>query len=719
MRGPRTNSVNRFDVTSYNVSDAMHKSESPMARIAKIEALVCLTISLSIMLTVFGTQRRRSRSGVLRGLLWIVYTASSLLIVYILGLMQETPFRDELFSIWGMLLLIAYAFPDSFSAYSLDDIEQWMQYYFQFAWKFMVLLFLWTWSPDFEGGFKPENMLAFCLVWTVLVKFLMRTLSLGWASRSSLEENIKPFQVYLSNEHKWSEEDAVDPASMRGYNFLVAVLGSPEITLDKVERLKNCDPREFRDIDDVVTLEKVWDCKGRLLGSSRDPDGQLKDICLSFSLFRILLLKYANYKLPTEALGKVHRLIRDVLLSDQGGHERAFRVVESELKFLYEFFYTKYPLYMSKLSQIRAFQLLLFVGALCLCPLYISKHSASLEKLQLATVLGTSLDVLVTYILLGILLMAEVMQLWMIGSSEWAKVTYICNYVVTSSWQKSERTEKFVEWICKTQFSKPWDRKLGQYSLIESHGYDFPSRRLRLRNLIRGRSKEGQTESKAIHLSEEVKEAVFSSLRTEGETLEDGRSSLRRIGAYSRLSWTFKEHEHQAEVILIWHIATSYCQYRGPASGRRGKNFRVVMDLSNYLAYLVAFAPRLLPGHPYDPVFHFRGVVKEAWEVFDGCKTAELRINKLKALAGKEEEDRMVIATGAKLGEELLQLGEEGSHDIWEILAGFWSEMMLCAATSGSERAHAEKLASGGEFVTHLWALLHHGEFTLAPRGRP
>ena len=35
-----------------------------------------------------------------------------------------------------------------------------------------------------------------------------------------------------------------------------------------------------------------------------------------------------------------------------------------------------------------------------------------------------------------------------------------------------------------------------------------------------------------------------------------------------------------------------------------------------------------------------------------------------------------------------------------------WVEMMLFVALSDDETAHAEHLAMGGEFVTHLWALL-------------
>ena len=44
----------------------------------------------------------------------------------------------------------------------------------------------------------------------------------------------------------------------------------------------------------------------------------------------------------------------------------------------------------------------------------------------------------------------------------------------------------------------------------------------------------------------------------------------------------------------------------------------------------------------------------------------------------------------------------------WKILADFWADMMLFVAPSDDTTVHAEHLTKGGEFVTHLWALLFH-----------
>ncbi|RLM58317.1 hypothetical protein C2845_PM18G01360 [Panicum miliaceum] len=45
---------------------------------------------------------------------------------------------------------------------------------------------------------------------------------------------------------------------------------------------------------------------------------------------------------------------------------------------------------------------------------------------------------------------------------------------------------------------------------------------------------------------------------------------------------------------------------------------------------------------------------------------------------------------------------------IWETLALVWVRMLVYAAPYGNAEAHMQCLSQGGEFITHLWALLYH-----------
>ena len=42
----------------------------------------------------------------------------------------------------------------------------------------------------------------------------------------------------------------------------------------------------------------------------------------------------------------------------------------------------------------------------------------------------------------------------------------------------------------------------------------------------------------------------------------------------------------------------------------------------------------------------------------------------------------------------------------WKVLEDFWGQALLYAAPSNNVEEHMEHLAKGGEFITHLWALM-------------
>nr|POF16884.1 hypothetical protein CFP56_17451 [Quercus suber] len=181
---------------------------------------------------------------------------------------------------------------------------------------------------------------------------------------------------------------------------------------------------------------------------------------------------------------------------------------------------------------------------------------------------------------------------------------------------------------------------------------------------------------------------------------------------------------------MVWHIATSLCELNLSSQvivtgeqvkqQRESEDFIVATKLSKYCAYLVAFAPRLLPDHPYITEFIFDHVIVEAREKLKGCDKSicqkmfnlykgdrKKRIFEKMLTLGKEDGNQEIIEKGAVLAKDLLEKIQDNGQR-WKILAELWAEMMLFVAPSDDETAHAEHLAMGGEFVTHLWALLSH-----------
>ncbi|KAK7846357.1 uncharacterized protein LOC112025829 [Quercus suber] len=691
--------------------------EKPAETVFYVEFYVILTTLLVAFLTVFGSWRRRSHSLMLKYSIWASYLLSTYLINYVMGLMKSTDIRHELFAIWATFLIMFLGSADCISAYSLEDCEHRKRYnleiflqYFWLGWlivlhtheaKFMIPLYLLYFLSLRRTGGRAE--------------------ALALASKSyGLVRNTKLVADLMEVESNIKGGEA-DPTCMRGYKYLVKGEKKSMVTVKAPNYHMQF---ETRDDHKVITIDMIWQCEGRLLSSTGDPDGRLKDICLSYALYRLLCRRFAKYSFSESSQLKTWEFVRYGLLSKEGDHERAFRVIELELGFLYDLFYTKYPVLFAKgLPLFRNFEIIIVIGIgfwVVASLLNDYRRRPSLAAL------------LVTGVVLIAILCMEIVQFFVVNFSDWAKVQWLCYYVKKPLWH-NKCIEMIIRVICHRKLFKPWDRKLGQYSLLESFSHN-PSILLynRWTSPYIDKPRDGLKLSAQVTLPMEVKKAIIHSLKTHEQQIQrltNGVASLRRNRVENELSWacTLKTQTH---VIMVWHIATSLCELSSSSQEnvtgeqvnqqRESEDFIVATKLSKYCAYLVAFAPRLLPDHPYITEFIFDRVVVEAREklkgceknicqkMFNLCKDDRKKIISEKMLTlGQEDGNQEIIVEGAKLAKYLIETIKENGRR-WKILAEFWAEMMLFVAPSDDETAHAEHLAMGGEFVTHLWALLSH-----------
>ncbi|KAF8010265.1 hypothetical protein BT93_J1029 [Corymbia citriodora subsp. variegata] len=684
--------------------------QSQFGRLAQIELFVGSVAFLLLFLTASGSLRRRHNNQMLKVVLWVAYSLSGYLITYTFGLMRESTFRNPLFPLWATFLMIFLGSSNSFSAYSLEDNEQWKKYAWQNMVRFIGLLTLWTCYLTS----LTLTLAVFLLYFVVLLmKANERALSLMTASASGLQRTMKWIADHMSSEHQLSNTGETDPFTMKGYKYVVRVKQTGfEKSFGEVAAPTPNYTRSLEINEDVITMEKVWECKGRLLSSSEgDSDGKLKDICLSHALYLVLCLRFSGYLLPEEAQEKAWLLIRQGMLRQENGYDRAFQVTEMELTFLHDF-YTNYPIiFQPGRFQLKVMELLCLIVGTTLTVVFMMHNTKKLKHdVQLMTSDGLSIDVLVTAVILMVFICVELVQLFLMAISNWAKVTLLCKYVQKRSWQQSRRIEKLIGLICRVH-PKPWERKLRQYSLLESYLYS-PSKFLYNNITIAFLDvvRRGQRQSAPVRLSPEVKKAVFHSLMNRIGKLENGQASLRLNNVSDEFSWACKL-ETQTQVIMVWHIATSFLEHEVPVSG---SNFLVATNLSKYLAYLVAYAPRLLPGHPYVAENMFDQIILEAQKVLEGRKKDQERIDRLKEIVNAPNE--AVMNWGARLG---VQLQKRDSERIWKILAEFWAELMLYVAPSDDAKAHAEHMVMGGEFVTHLWTLVTHAGIEREPPSKP
>ncbi|CAN6215285.1 unnamed protein product [Urochloa humidicola] len=380
------------------------------------------------------------------------------------------------------------------------------------------------------------------------------------------------------------------------------------------------------------------------------------------------------------------------LISEEGNYSRAFGVIEMELAFLYDFLYTRFDTESYRYNGWAFFFVVVTVTILNSISGAFSRryHRSSLEQ----RVHGIDVTLWVTIVLLIIVLVLFLIPGIAGTNGRWDIVEELHAY-------QRPRSEKAMPWTSsvKREVKKSWQRALGQCSLLLYFDY-HPWNVLPLLSLgLVDATREGQKAGKRIMLTDELIERVLSGFKERNGQLQEGQSALARNQLGNQFSWacTLPTHIHK---ILVWHIGTSIAMDGHPAPPTG--DHRIAKTLSDYCAYLVAFVPDMLPGHGYDTQRIFDAVVMEAREQLTGCDTMSSRCEKLMT----SNSGCTILELAGRLGRELRGLVPEERR--WKVLADFWAEFILFLAPSNNVEIHTEKLATGGEFMTHLWALLTH-----------
>ncbi|RCV36944.1 hypothetical protein SETIT_8G022500v2 [Setaria italica] len=397
----------------------------------------------------------------------------------------------------------------------------------------------------------------------------------------------------------------------------------------------------------VTTVEQIWQCEGNLLVIG-DRGKVLKDSCLSMALSKMLNRRFAGFKLSEAELKKTHDFVFKGLLAGDKPHQRAFRVIEEELAFVHDYlYYTRYSYFYQKGRYIA---LCLPITMLALCS-------------WLACVLVVHYQR--TSLLLGVIACI---------SSGWFKLALMRSYVTTPLLRRSRTLEMIIGLLLRFKAFQPWKCRLGQYCLLQELG-----RKSRARNCLHYATlclvdKASKERKKSEKLSEDVKKAIVDSLLASNGHLTNGVTSLRRNGVHDDLKWVCDAtatYGAVARTIVVWHIATTLCEKKLDKQAKEEYAVKRASTLSKYCMHLLAFAPNLLPD---------QSSISES--ILDHS-----------------------IDEVRKLLKEAMYKKIEGR---WKVLSDFWAEMMLYVSPSDDAREHLEVLAKGGEFITHLWALLTH-----------
>ncbi|CAL4997542.1 unnamed protein product [Urochloa decumbens] len=699
---------------------------SPRGTVIHIEVLVVLAATILLFLATFGSQRRRSRNFFIQKGVLGAYALSSSLVSYTLGSMQSARTKSNLYSVWAISLYVLSSCSDSITACSIDDHNRYMGQTYLFC-----LYHVYVSMIIRSSGLDIFPALYLC---TVASQKLVHRLLVPKLATESWNLN-KTIADYMYKEHI-KRGSSYNPATMQGYHYLV----DWPLQMSTLRAGTSYTTLLTANASQVIDIERIWLCSGRSLSP------ELKDECLSFSLFHLLRRRFFGFQCGESSHQKTHDFVFKGLLSKSvdgsTDYNRVFKVIDVELAFMYDFFFTKYAVlyYGSRSSTFwsLASASLISITAFLTVKLPVTMSSKP-DKLVLDSTTAHA-TIFFTVLILASVALLELLQLLLYWTTIWGRVSFACHYVREQAVNtRGSYCMRFKEILTKISVFASnkcyYQDKLGQYSLVESVNYDpspylagvdVPIRRRyqRFFNLLDPSAFDHNMQEyalsvrkrhgKPIKLPAEVKAALVQSLeRTEGK-LTNGESSLLSNGApnllwacrhdmHSDLS-TSQGTENQACFILTWHVATCYCEMAtlkclSPKAGGELKfNFDVATILSKYCTHLVASVPKLLPGHHYDTSRVFDAVAAEAAQFLPG--------NKFEAMRSLPESTQMsVFPMGVKLGKQLEEM-EEGTR--WKVLADFSAEKMLYVAPSDNVKEHIERLAYGGEFITHLWALLTH-----------
>ncbi|KAJ1274514.1 hypothetical protein BS78_05G068000 [Paspalum vaginatum] len=478
-----------------------------------------------------------------------------------------------------------------------------------------------------------------------------------------------------------------------------------------------------------------WVNFGNVLTYYPFPSGDPQvDICLSYIFSRLLARRYFGFPCAEDGDPQARELILTELRQEGEAYKKVFTIVEVQLALLHDYFFTNFHSDIKKglTSNKQSTLVVLWVTPLFLAGFavgFVLAGGSKAGRLGLVIFFAVGVPLALMYLVI-------VLPNFPVLPSYWHPIRELLLHFSKPTGTPSHNSD---------HQSSPlhyWREKLGQYSVME----DYDRRSFKkvviawckvhvLSQASYSFMKHNPSEEEDVtvpeslrkFLAETIKDIygppndVGTSTRSPAELLDNQDSR-----ALGDVSWTINL-ENLTHTILIWHIATSYCHMSQslPLAEEPNTNHEAATILSRYSAYLVAFLPELLPENALTAKAALQKVLQEATDALGRTQMPmeEKRTTIQKPSILQHQGEPRPLTTfqkGVQLGRQLQEQADDWLR--WKTMAVFWAEMILyVAAASSSDKsiaaAHVEQLAQGGEFVTHLWALLCNAGIVIKPPG--
>ncbi|KAL4625422.1 hypothetical protein ACB092_05G024500 [Castanea dentata] len=679
----------------------------------EIQALVLVSLSLQIILFVMGNKRKYWTSDKFSIIMWIAYLSADWSATVSLSVLSNNAGSigdnkiDPKFvttAFWAPFFLLHLGGPDTITAYSLEDNELWRRHSLTLAIQVgvAVYVFLRAWTR------AALNFLAIPMFIPGIIKIWERV----WVLRSASSANFKasmlpppdpgPNYARYMEEYSSKKEEGFD---VKAGKFSEAqVVG--DISLTAPENVM---------IPDAATLQDAY---------------------MFFKTFKQLF---------ADLILSIQDKVNSQSFFQKASCEEAFKVIEVELGFMFDVFFTKaFLVYSLKGCLLRLISSSSTVVVL-LVFLIMDKHAFS------------TADIIISYVLLVGAIFLEIYAVLLLVTSDW-----------TLLWL-SKHKNSVVDFLYTTISSIPlyrnkrWSNTMGQYNLIQyclkekPTKYSFIHKFFCMSELLEKLRYQDSAEVSMV-----LKNLIFEQLQKKSESAKDLKACkdlcacrgdrvlknakcqdcikkeksktkeesvevefhpfLQNAKCHFELSKENRTTIEQSveeefdQSILLWHIATNLCyhdDWNTSPNSVKIPNCEASKLLSDYMLYLLVMRPFMLPNGIGQ--IRFQDTCAEAIEFFQERKSVcvgdRARISLLKVSTEvppsqvKGDRSKSVLFEGCRLAESLQHLEIEKK---WELVSHVWVEMLCYAANKCRWNHHAQQLTRGGELITHVWLLSAH-----------
>ncbi|XP_023895547.2 uncharacterized protein LOC112007437 [Quercus suber] len=679
----------------------------------EIQALVLVSLSLQIILFVMGSKRKYWTSDMLSVILWITYLSADWSATVSLSVLSNNAGNiddnavDPKFMItafWAPFFLLHLGGPDTITAYSLEDNELWRRHSLTLVIQVgvAVYVFLRAWTKT------TLNFLAIPMFIAGIIKIWERI----WVLRSASSEIFKASML---------------PSPDQGPNYARYM----EEYSSKKEEGFDVKPGKFSEA--LVVGDFSFTAPENVTISEA---ATLQDAYNFFETYKQLF---------ADLILSIQDKVNSQSFFQKEYYEEAFKVIEVELGFMFDVFFTKaFMVYSKKGCLLRLISFFSTVSVL-VAFLIMEKHAF------------TTGDIIITYVLLVGAIFLEIYAVLILVISDWT--------MLLLSKHKNCVVDFLYNTISKIRFSKTkrWSNTMGQFNLIsycleekadkfsviqkflcsnqlpeKSRYQDSAEVSLNLKKLIFGLLQEKSESAKDPKTCKDLcayrgDQVLRNSKCADCKEKEDRKSKEEsgevkfdpvlqnakchyEIGEenYKTIEQSVEEEFDQS--ILLWHIATNLCYYsdwNASPNSVEIQNCEESKLLSDYMLYLLVMRPFMLPNGIGQ--IRFQDTWAEAVEFFQErksiCVGNQAKIILLEVSTEvppskvKGDRSKSLLFEGCRLAKSLQCLENEKK---WELVSHVWVEMLCYAASKCRWNHHAQQLTRGGELITHVWLLMAH-----------